>query len=116
MKKITVLLMVSAVLLFGASEKFYKQKYDYYSKKIKELKDESWSNYEKTRELSDYKNQFSFSGANNEAMQTQAEIDEVEQDNKEIDKKISSYKDKLMELKFTSEEELGFVPKWFKEK
>jgi predicted nucleic acid-binding Zn-ribbon protein len=115
MKKITILLIVSVSLLFAASESFYKNKYEYYTKKVKDIKEKQWSYYLEAQQLSDYKREFQQLGAIGEARKTEKEIEEVEAKSDDLDQKVDDYKDKLMELKFTLEEELGKVPKWYKE-
>jgi len=129
MLKAVLILIVSSVLIFGATESFYKKKYDFYTKKA-DKSFEQWQHLELMASLSenslsqiqDLNNKiYGFLDETEEARDARQEERDAEKTLKieqqeakaEYDKYIE-YVDKITELSFTTEEELGKLPEWFK--
>lgn len=129
MSKVILLVMVSVVLLFGASEEFYKEQYGFYTGKAEKAYEE-WQRFELIASLSETsldgtkklnKQIYGFLNDSREASRARAEEAEEQkalkiekQEAESAHKKYIEYLDKITELNFKAKEELGKLPEWFK--
>ncbi|WP_294966943.1 hypothetical protein [Sulfurimonas sp.] len=129
MLKVVLMLIVSSVILFGATESFYKKKYDFYIKKV-EKSFKQWQHLELLTSLSEnflsqtssLNNQiYGYLDETEESRDARQEERDAEkalkieqQEAKEEHNTYIEYIDKITELSFTAEEELGKLPEWFK--
>lgn len=129
MLKIISMLIISSVILFGATESFYKKKYNFYIKKANKSF-EKWQvqkaivsiDENSLSQTNDFNNKiYGYLNDTEEARDARQEERDAEKalkiEQQEADEEYNNYIeyiDKITELSFKVEEDLGKLPVWFK--
>lgn len=129
--KILLISLICLMSLFGESESFYKEKYDFYVKKEEKAyidwqsaRDKSFDTFMENRKMQNLRDQISMTTQPRDRNRIEEEqtrevetedndLIRIENEEKQAYIKFEEYGDKIMELSFTIKEKLGILPPWF---